>query len=291
LRAVASYLPPIAETGPPTRPLAAMALTKKTPVRGRTAKAAKAIKKKTKAGSNKDKKNGKRMLSAKRGSSAATGAVASSRAKPGSVAHQSSFARRNWAKRLVFKGKKVKTSTGLFKRDLMRNARGSIVSKRKSAIGRQRYHENNLDLWTRSFMQTRSEQGIKGFVLCKKAGNSTERSLFSTTRSKWEDMVTERMMNGLQRRPEIMGRISKMLAGDTPSRASASATPSKVKTEGGDGLLRNFVPGDQVRVQRGAANFEYRGQTGVVERFQLGRVVVNFQGTLKAVKIEDLTKV
>lgn len=274
-----------------------MALTKKTPARGRQSKVVKAIKK-PKAGkrgrpSNKSKE-GKRKFAAKatRGSSSASAAAgSSSRAKPGTVAHQSAFTRRNWAKRLVFKGKKTKTSTGLFKRDLMRNARGTIVSKRKSAIGRQRYHENNLDLWISSFMQTRSEKGIKGFVLCKKAGNSTERSLFSSTRSKWQDMVAARMMNGLQRRPEIMGRISKMLTEDTPRSSSAATPSSKVKEEGGDGSGRKIVPGDQVRVQRGAANFEYRGQMGVVERFQLGRVVVNFQGTLKAVKLEDLTKV
>jgi len=273
----------------------AMALSKKTPAGGRPAKAAKGIKKKvktqvdsprrpssrTRGGSKKTATKGKRVSSAASGSS--------SRAKPGTVAHQSTFARRNWAKRLVFVGKKSKTSTGLFKRDLMRNSRGSIVSKRKSAIGRQRYHENNLDLWTRSFMQTRSEQGIKGFVLCKKAGNHTERSLFSSTRAKWQDLVASRMMNTMQRRPEIMGRISKMLTG-AQSDSEGATTSSKVKTEN-QGLFRDITPGDQVRVQKGAANFEYRGQTGVVERFQLGRVVVNFQGTLKAVKLEDLTKV
>merc|ERR1719215_1952777 len=149
-----------------------------------------------------------------------------------------------------------------------------------------------MDLWTRSFMQTRSEQGIKGFVLCKKAGNSAERSLFSSTRAKWQDLVASRMMTTMQRRPEIMGRISKMLTtpGHEGAEQGGASSSNKVKTEN-QGLFRDITPGDQVRVQKGAANFEYRGQTGVVERFQLGRVVVNFQGTLKAVKLEDLTKV
>merc|ERR1719229_984572 len=97
------------------------------------------------------------------------------RAGNGTLAYQSLFRRKNWAKRLVFFGTKGKTSTGLFKRDLIQNKRGKVVSKRKSAIGVRRYHENHIDLWTESMLQARAQQDCQGMLLCKKAGTKAER--------------------------------------------------------------------------------------------------------------------
>merc|ERR1711972_1242442 len=140
-------------------------------------------------------------------------------------------------------------------------------------------------------MQTREEHGVKGFLLCKKAGDAEEKRLFTSTRAKWQDLVAGKEagkeVSEMQRRPEIMGKVSKMLAGDSgATESSPSSSSLTVKAEDGKGPTRSIVPGDHVQVQRGATDLDYRGKTGTVERFQLGRVVVNFSGTLKAVKEE-----
>merc|ERR1719191_2048567 len=44
----------------------------------------------------------------------------------------------------------------------MRNKRGKIVSKRKSAHGKRIYH--NIKDWTEAIMKTRASLGVRGFV-------------------------------------------------------------------------------------------------------------------------------
>merc|ERR1719229_1332701 len=121
------------------------------------------------------------------------------RAGNGTLAYQSLFRRKNWAKRLVFLGKKAKTNTGLFKRDLIRNKRGKVVSKRKSAIGLRRYHENHIDLWTEAMMEARADQDCSGMVLCKKSGTKAQRDLFHSTQQRWKKAVSSRMMHMVQK--------------------------------------------------------------------------------------------
>merc|ERR1712224_718648 len=62
---------------------------------------------------------------------------------------------------------KVKT-TGQSKKDLMKNKRGKVVSKKANAAGKRTYKKNGLGKWTKSFMQARKNLGLKGFVACKK---------------------------------------------------------------------------------------------------------------------------
>merc|ERR1712226_858787 len=66
------------------------------------------------------------------------------------------------AKSLVLRGKKVKTSGGLTHDALMRNKRGKIVSKRQSALGKQRYRQ--IEHWTEAVMAAREALHTKGFV-------------------------------------------------------------------------------------------------------------------------------
>merc|ERR1712037_391386 len=69
----------------------------------------------------------------------------------------------------VFRGSrsKVKT-TGQTKNDLMKNARGKIVSKKANAAGKRTYKRNGLAKWNAAFMKARKNLGLKGFVACKK---------------------------------------------------------------------------------------------------------------------------
>jgi len=62
---------------------------------------------------------------------------------------------------------KVKT-TGHTKRELMKNARGRIVSKKAYKAGLKKYKANGLSKWTNAFMQARKKLGVTGFVACKK---------------------------------------------------------------------------------------------------------------------------
>merc|ERR1711904_403618 len=51
----------------------------------------------------------------------------------------SKIAKGKFAKALVFRGTKAKTSSGLTKGDLIKNAQGKIVSKKQSAAGKKRF--------------------------------------------------------------------------------------------------------------------------------------------------------
>eukprot|EP00931_Biecheleriopsis_adriatica_P017854 TRINITY_DN12662_c0_g1_i1.p1 TRINITY_DN12662_c0_g1~~TRINITY_DN12662_c0_g1_i1.p1 ORF type:complete len:224 (-),score=69.92 TRINITY_DN12662_c0_g1_i1:100-771(-) len=88
--------------------------------------------------------------------------------------------RKGYAYRLVFNGKKKRTSGNLKKRDLMRNKRGRIVSKRRHAFGTRMWKANGLDRWVEGVMTSREELGIKGFVCPKKnAGTEEQRQLYT----------------------------------------------------------------------------------------------------------------
>lgn len=59
-------------------------------------------------------------------------------------------------KRRVWEGKQVATASGLRRSDLMENARGKIVSKRKHAQGKKMY-ARNADLMAAPFEGTRKK--------------------------------------------------------------------------------------------------------------------------------------
>merc|ERR1712187_904847 len=68
------------------------------------------------------------------------------------------------AKAAVFSGRKEKTTSGLTKSKLMKNSRGKIVSKARSALGKSRYAKG-LGMWIAAVMGARKALGVsKGFV-------------------------------------------------------------------------------------------------------------------------------
>jgi hypothetical protein len=71
-------------------------------------------------------------------------------------------ARGRMAKALVLRGSREKTSGGLKKEALMKNARGKVVSKRRSALGKRRYQ--NVEAWVDSVIAARKALHITGFV-------------------------------------------------------------------------------------------------------------------------------
>ena len=61
----------------------------------------------------------------------------------------------------VWKGELKKTSGGLTKGDLIKNKRGKIVSKKRSAFGKK-------SAWIAAVTKARKALGLKGFVAIKK---------------------------------------------------------------------------------------------------------------------------
>merc|ERR1719231_1910700 len=74
----------------------------------------------------------------------------------------SKVARGRFAKALVLRGSKEKTTGGLKREALMKNTRGKVVSKRASANGKRQY--KRIQGWTEAHMAARNALKIKGFV-------------------------------------------------------------------------------------------------------------------------------
>merc|ERR1712072_1339194 len=66
----------------------------------------------------------------------------------------------------VFRGSKVKTSSGLKKSDLTKSKSGNIVSKAASAAGKKAY--KNISGWTNAVKKARKQLKCRGFVAVKK---------------------------------------------------------------------------------------------------------------------------
>merc|ERR1719421_621860 len=78
----------------------------------------------------------------------------------------SKVAKGRFAKSVVFRGSKAKTTGGLTKADLVENKRGKIVSKKALAHGKKAY--SNIKGWTVAVQKARKALGVKGFVAVKK---------------------------------------------------------------------------------------------------------------------------
>merc|ERR1712139_544601 len=78
----------------------------------------------------------------------------------------SKIAKGRYAKSVVFRGNKEKTTGGLTKGDLVQNKRGKIVSKKLLANGKKAYA--NIKGWTVAVQKARKTLGVKGFVAVKK---------------------------------------------------------------------------------------------------------------------------
>merc|ERR1712087_897555 len=75
----------------------------------------------------------------------------------------SKIAKGKMAKAQVFNGIKEKTKTGLRKDGLIKNTRGKIVSKKKSAASKKRF-ETGLKGWNECVAAARKALNLKGFV-------------------------------------------------------------------------------------------------------------------------------
>lgn len=78
----------------------------------------------------------------------------------------SKIAKGKRAKASVFRGTKVKTSSGLTKDKLMKNKNGKVVSKKSNAAGKKAY--KRIAGWTAAVQKARKALGCKGFVAIKK---------------------------------------------------------------------------------------------------------------------------
>merc|ERR1719305_333399 len=91
----------------------------------------------------------------------------------------SKVAKGRLAKSLVFKGKREKTVSGLTKDDIVLNKAGKLVSRKKSALGKQ---FDRVKGWRESFMKARAVMGVCGFVAMN--GQTAQgKALYAKTRS------------------------------------------------------------------------------------------------------------
>merc|ERR1719152_119345 len=74
----------------------------------------------------------------------------------------SKIAKGRYAKAVVLRGSKAKTSGGLTKTDLTKNKNGKIVSKKASAAGKRAF--KNISGWTKALQKARMALNLKGFV-------------------------------------------------------------------------------------------------------------------------------
>ena len=79
----------------------------------------------------------------------------------------SKIAKGKFAKAMVLRGSKAKTSGGLTKDGLFKNKRGKIVSKKMSAASKKRF-ASGLGKWSKAVQKARSILKLKGFVAIKK---------------------------------------------------------------------------------------------------------------------------
>merc|ERR1711881_770698 len=75
------------------------------------------------------------------------------------------IAKGRFAKVVVFRGSKAKTTGGLTSTDLIKNKRGKIVSKKASLRAKK---NNFIKGWTTAVQKARKALGLKGFVAIKK---------------------------------------------------------------------------------------------------------------------------
>merc|ERR1712087_186658 len=91
----------------------------------------------------------------------------------------SKIAKGRFAKTLVFRGSKAKTSGGLKKDGLMKNKNGKVVSKRANANGKRAYQR--IRRWTQCVTGARKELNIKGF--CAVNGRGQGKALYAKAKA------------------------------------------------------------------------------------------------------------
>merc|ERR1719174_785000 len=76
----------------------------------------------------------------------------------------SKIAKGRFAKAMVLRGTKEKTSGGLQKDALKKNKYGKVVSKKRSAMSKKNYAGSALQKWTAAVAKARKELRVTGFV-------------------------------------------------------------------------------------------------------------------------------
>jgi len=118
------------------------------------------------------------------------------------IARPGDWKRKGHAYRLVFNGEKQRTTSGLKKKDLMKNKQGRIVSKKRHNWGKKMFKANRLENWTAALMAYRQERGITGFVKVKKEGPTTkpqEAELYKGCFEKWVTNKVQEYQNSLKK--------------------------------------------------------------------------------------------
>merc|ERR1719206_428393 len=95
----------------------------------------------------------------------------------------SKVARGTRARATVFAGRKEKTATGLDKASLMKNKKGSIVSRKASAAGKRRFQ--NIAVWAECVAKARKQLGITGFVALN-GSTSTGKAFYAKAKALFE---------------------------------------------------------------------------------------------------------
>merc|ERR1711957_404620 len=94
----------------------------------------------------------------------------------------STIAKGKLAKVAVFKGTKVKTSTGLNKASLTKSKTGKIVSKKRPDLSKRRFAQSPLKKWCDAVKVARKELKITGF--CPVGGKSAQgKALYAKVKS------------------------------------------------------------------------------------------------------------
>jgi len=104
------------------------------------------------------------------------------RKRTSTIARPRDWKRKGHAYRLVYYGKKKKTSGGLVKKDIIKNKRGRCVSKKRSMLAKKTFKANHLDLWNKAFMRQREEMGLTGFVPISRNGPT---GIYQKTVEEW----------------------------------------------------------------------------------------------------------
>merc|ERR1719198_540657 len=96
----------------------------------------------------------------------------------------SKIAKGKFATATVFAGRKEKTASGMTKAKLIKNKKGKIVSKSRSALAKSRYAKG-LGRWTAAVVAARKALGITGFLTVN--GKSAQgKAVYAKARSIFE---------------------------------------------------------------------------------------------------------
>merc|ERR550532_2234136 len=92
------------------------------------------------------------------------------------------IAKGKYAKSVVLRGSKEKTSGGLKKEALMKNKRGKVVSKKASSTRAKLYRGSKLEKWVKAVQAARKALGVTGF-LALNGGSAQGKALYAKAKA------------------------------------------------------------------------------------------------------------